>query len=345
MAAPPSRSDDLNSRLAQAPAPASEMSTEGTTGSSSSAGGRGKKDVERRLRREMANYNERRRMQNINQGFEAIRALLPNQDPRWSKASVLCSAARFIADLLHENAELREAQGLPPRTQGVPPLAMLDDSAPMNAADSVSSAPATATEEATPAPSTAAISAGADNSRRRVVPAAAARAPSSTSLSSSNAPARRSTRRKRSRVSIASLSSDLSEDEYPEERQRSSPTLVAPPSPPAVAPLAAEQTPSRSLSPERPVVTSATASARIDAQTTAAQNLDIIFRAIEQVEREAQRSSSTSAPAKRKAAVLDEDAESSEPLSTPPAGCSPIKDHAGNDKAAGSHRSQRILEF
>ena len=40
----------------------------------------GDADQERRLRREIANSNERRRMQSINAGFQSLRTLLPHHE-------------------------------------------------------------------------------------------------------------------------------------------------------------------------------------------------------------------------------------------------------------------------
>lgn len=37
-------------------------------------------EQEKRLRREIANSNERRRMQSINAGFQTLKALLPRRD-------------------------------------------------------------------------------------------------------------------------------------------------------------------------------------------------------------------------------------------------------------------------
>lgn len=37
-------------------------------------------DQERRIRREIANSNERRRMQSINAGFQSLKTLLPHTD-------------------------------------------------------------------------------------------------------------------------------------------------------------------------------------------------------------------------------------------------------------------------
>lgn len=41
---------------------------------------RGRMDNDKRLRREIANSNERRRMQSINAGFQSLKALLPRRD-------------------------------------------------------------------------------------------------------------------------------------------------------------------------------------------------------------------------------------------------------------------------
>ena len=44
-------------------------------------GGQGEgMDQERRIRREIANSNERRRMQSINAGFQSLRTLLPHHE-------------------------------------------------------------------------------------------------------------------------------------------------------------------------------------------------------------------------------------------------------------------------
>ncbi|KAK0416506.1 hypothetical protein QR680_012530 [Steinernema hermaphroditum] len=53
---------------------------------------------DRRLRRQIANCNERRRMQSINAGFQALRSLLPKKDgEKMSKAAIL----QHTADLIH----------------------------------------------------------------------------------------------------------------------------------------------------------------------------------------------------------------------------------------------------
>lgn len=47
---------------------------------------------EKRMRREIANSNERRRMQSINAGFQSLRSLLPHHEgEKLSKVSAQCS--------------------------------------------------------------------------------------------------------------------------------------------------------------------------------------------------------------------------------------------------------------
>lgn len=47
-------------------------------------------EAEKRIRREIANSNERRRMQSINAGFQALRTLLPRHEgEKLSKVKVL----------------------------------------------------------------------------------------------------------------------------------------------------------------------------------------------------------------------------------------------------------------
>lgn len=47
-------------------------------------------EAEKRIRREIANSNERRRMQSINAGFQALRTLLPRHEgEKLSKVSYL----------------------------------------------------------------------------------------------------------------------------------------------------------------------------------------------------------------------------------------------------------------
>lgn len=65
--------------------------------------GRPKKvlDVEQRARREVANSNERRRMQCINNGFNCLREILKrhNNIEKQSKASILHESANYIQKL------------------------------------------------------------------------------------------------------------------------------------------------------------------------------------------------------------------------------------------------------
>ena len=81
----------------------------------------GGKDVEeKRAKREIANMNERRRMQNINSGFHSLRALLPNRHDgeKLSKAAILSHTATYIyqmeqemKQLMMQNSELKRLVG------------------------------------------------------------------------------------------------------------------------------------------------------------------------------------------------------------------------------------------
>lgn len=62
---------------------------------------------EKRMRREIANSNERRRMQSINAGFSSLRNLLPHRDgEKLSKATVLQQTADYIVALQHDKTRL-----------------------------------------------------------------------------------------------------------------------------------------------------------------------------------------------------------------------------------------------
>lgn len=64
-------------------------------------------DQERRIRREIANSNERRRMQSINAGFHSLKTLLPHADgEKLSKAAILQQTADYIFTLEQEKTQL-----------------------------------------------------------------------------------------------------------------------------------------------------------------------------------------------------------------------------------------------
>uniref|UniRef100_A0A0K0F8J8 Transcription factor AP-4 (inferred by orthology to a human protein) n=1 Tax=Strongyloides venezuelensis TaxID=75913 RepID=A0A0K0F8J8_STRVS len=64
---------------------------------------------DRRMRREIANCNERRRMQSINDGFQSLRALLPRKyGEKMSKASILQQTAELIHNLQAEKDRLAQ---------------------------------------------------------------------------------------------------------------------------------------------------------------------------------------------------------------------------------------------
>nr|CAH8855633.1 unnamed protein product [Trichobilharzia regenti] len=85
--------------------------------------GHGQPDQEKRVRREIANSNERRRMQSINAGFDSLRILLPSiaDGEKMSKATILQLTAKYINTLLmrvsileSEVAVYRQSAGLQP---------------------------------------------------------------------------------------------------------------------------------------------------------------------------------------------------------------------------------------
>ncbi|SPP81467.1 uncharacterized protein LOC117584106 [Drosophila guanche] len=76
-------------------------------------------DSEKRIRREIANSNERRRMQSINAGFQSLRSLLPRHEgEKLSKAAILQQTFQYIVELengktqlLTQNSELKRQVG------------------------------------------------------------------------------------------------------------------------------------------------------------------------------------------------------------------------------------------
>ncbi|XP_044255479.1 transcription factor AP-4 [Tribolium madens] len=64
-------------------------------------------EAEKRIRREIANSNERRRMQSINNGFQSLRSLLPHHEgEKLSKAAILQQTAEYIYSLEQEKTRL-----------------------------------------------------------------------------------------------------------------------------------------------------------------------------------------------------------------------------------------------
>ncbi|KAL5243745.1 hypothetical protein ACI65C_011155, partial [Semiaphis heraclei] len=62
---------------------------------------------EKRMRREIANSNERRRMQSINAGFQNLRTLIPHHEgEKLSKAAILQHTADYIYQLEQEKTRL-----------------------------------------------------------------------------------------------------------------------------------------------------------------------------------------------------------------------------------------------
>lgn len=68
-------------------------------------------ETEKRIRREIANSNERRRMQSINTGFNSLRTMLPKHDgEKLSKAAILQHTAEYIGTLEQEKTRLLAQQ-------------------------------------------------------------------------------------------------------------------------------------------------------------------------------------------------------------------------------------------
>ncbi|KAI1301318.1 Transcription factor AP-4 [Halotydeus destructor] len=83
-------------------------------------------EQEKRIRREIANSNERRRMQSINTGFNSLRTMLPKHDgEKLSKAAILQHTAEYIDQLeqdktrlLSQHCQLKRALGSILNNQG-----------------------------------------------------------------------------------------------------------------------------------------------------------------------------------------------------------------------------------
>ena len=63
-------------------------------------GARQQIERERRLRREIANSNERRRMQSINQGYMSLKRMLPIGDSGEKLSKVSCNITLLLLRLL-----------------------------------------------------------------------------------------------------------------------------------------------------------------------------------------------------------------------------------------------------
>ena len=68
-----------------------------------------RKAIDKKMRREIANCNERKRMENINSGFRTLKVLLPqSQNEKTSKAAILQQTAKYIHRLVEEKRRLIE---------------------------------------------------------------------------------------------------------------------------------------------------------------------------------------------------------------------------------------------
>lgn len=64
-------------------------------------------EEDKRMRREIANSNERRRMQSINTGFQSLKTLLPHREgEKLSKAAILQQTSEYIHSLEQEKTKL-----------------------------------------------------------------------------------------------------------------------------------------------------------------------------------------------------------------------------------------------
>ncbi|KAI1731879.1 helix-loop-helix DNA-binding domain-containing protein [Ditylenchus destructor] len=91
----------------------SPISTTGSTGAPNNASNCFNLD-DKRLRRQIANCNERRRMQSINAGFQSLRNLLPLRKDRekMSKAAILQQTAEYVHMLLSDRDRLMQENEL-----------------------------------------------------------------------------------------------------------------------------------------------------------------------------------------------------------------------------------------
>ncbi|CAH8570994.1 unnamed protein product [Heterobilharzia americana] len=86
-------------------------------------------DQEKRVRREIANSNERRRMQSINAGFDSLRILLPtiSDGEKMSKATILQLTAKYINTLLMRVSLLESEVAVYRQSAGLQPNAITTD--------------------------------------------------------------------------------------------------------------------------------------------------------------------------------------------------------------------------
>lgn len=64
-------------------------------------------ESEKRIRREIANSNERRRMQSINAGFQNLRALLPRHEgEKLSKVSMFCTTVQILIEIVNREISI-----------------------------------------------------------------------------------------------------------------------------------------------------------------------------------------------------------------------------------------------
>ncbi|OON15640.1 Helix-loop-helix DNA-binding domain protein [Opisthorchis viverrini] len=86
-------------------------------------------EQEKRVRREIANSNERRRMQSINAGFDSLRILLPpiQDGEKLSKATILQLTAEYINSLLNRVTLLENEVAIYRQSTGIQPTTVIPD--------------------------------------------------------------------------------------------------------------------------------------------------------------------------------------------------------------------------
>ncbi|KAF6776938.1 hypothetical protein AHF37_02963 [Paragonimus kellicotti] len=86
-------------------------------------------EQEKRVRREIANSNERRRMQSINAGFESLRILLPpvQDGEKMSKATILQLTAEYINSLVNRVSLLENEVAIYRQSTGIQPTTILPE--------------------------------------------------------------------------------------------------------------------------------------------------------------------------------------------------------------------------
>ncbi|XP_054741796.1 helix-loop-helix protein 11 [Anastrepha obliqua] len=111
---------DMNTSSSSTKSGRGEGGTSSNNNITNNGGNKNLLESEKRMRREIANSNERRRMQSINAGFQNLRSLLPRHEgDKLSKAAILQQTSQYIYELenqktqlLNQNSQLKRQLGL-----------------------------------------------------------------------------------------------------------------------------------------------------------------------------------------------------------------------------------------